>query len=207
MPLGFQERDKKDVQALIDSLKQRYTGQGLWSLFLMCAFPLHAWTIIMSFRDLSWLIDGTNAWDAVGVLAYGLIFTFVECISLFLVMGLLGFLISLKWEPERRIVLLTVLVIILSLWAMFSQLFFLMNMAIPSQWVGFLINTGHPLRVWSAGILVTVGLSFLVPALVVIRSTPAFRFVRGLIERLSVLTVLYLFFDVVGLIIVLIRNI
>ena len=67
-------------------ITQRYTRQGLWSLFLMCAFPLHAWTLILAFRDISWLTDRTNAWDAVGVTSYGLVFAFVESMVLFGVM-------------------------------------------------------------------------------------------------------------------------
>ena len=56
----------------------RYTRQGLWTLFLMCALPLHIWTLILAFRDLPWLTDRTNAWDAFGVMSYGLIFALVE---------------------------------------------------------------------------------------------------------------------------------
>ena len=63
----------------------RYTRQGLWTLFLMCALPLHIWTLILAFRDLPWLTDRTNAWDAFGVMAYGLIFALAESILLFLV--------------------------------------------------------------------------------------------------------------------------
>src|SRR5512141_1446140 len=72
----------------------RYTRQGLWSLFLMCAFPLHVWALILAFRDVSWVTERTNSWDAVGVVAYGLLFTLVESVLVFGIMTLLGFLIS-----------------------------------------------------------------------------------------------------------------
>ncbi len=173
----------------------------------MCAFPLHVWTLLLGFQDIGWLTARTNAWDAVGVVAYGLVFAFVESVFLFLVMGLLGFLISLTWEQERRIAILTVLVLILSLWAMVSQLYFLLNWGLPALWVGLLIKTRHPFWVLSAAILMTVSFSFLVPTYYLIRSTPAFRFISGLIERLSLLTFFYLFLDVVGLLIVVIRNV
>jgi hypothetical protein len=69
----------------------RYTRQGLWTLFLMCALPLHIWTLILAFRDLPWLTDRTNAWDAWRV-SYGLIFAW-SSVLLFLVFLLLGMLV------------------------------------------------------------------------------------------------------------------
>lgn len=191
---------------MLASLRQQYWRQGLWSLLLMCAFPVHAWTLILAFRDISWLTERTNAWDAIGVVSYGLLFTFFESWIVFFGMALLGFLVSTKWARERRLALLSVLVLILALWAMAVQLFFLLKLALPGSWVNFLIQSGHPLWVMSAVTLFTVGLSFLIPALLVVKSTPAFRFVQGLIERLSLLAMFYLCLDAVGLVIVLIRN-
>src|SRR5512143_2388513 len=80
-------------------IARRYSRQGLWSLFLMCALPLHAWTLILAFRDLSWLTDRTNAWDAVGVLSYGLLFALVESVLLFGMVVLLGLIVPRRWEP------------------------------------------------------------------------------------------------------------
>ena len=68
----------------------RYSRQGLGSLFLTCAFPLHFWALLMAFRDISWVAERTNLWDAIGVLGYGLVFALVESILIFLVLALLG---------------------------------------------------------------------------------------------------------------------
>ncbi len=192
---------------MVDILKGRYSRQGLWSLFLMCAFPLHAWTLLLAFRDLSWLTDRTNAWDAVGVASYGMVYAFLESLVIFLIMALLGFLVSLKWEPDRRIALLAVLVLIASLWAIISQLFFLLNISLPGAVLSFLVHNGHPLRIIYIVLVGVVGLTVLIPTFFIMRSQRTLQFVRGLIERLSLLTLFYLFFDVVGLIIVIIRNV
>lgn len=173
----------------------------------MCAFPLHAWTLLLAFRDLSWLTDRTNAWDAVGVASYGMVYAFLESLVIFLIMALLGFLVSLKWEPDRRIALLAVLVLIASLWAIISQLFFLLNISLPGAVLSFLVHNGHPLRIIYIVLVGVVGLTVLIPTFFIMRSQRTLQFVRGLIERLSLLTLFYLFFDVVGLIIVIIRNV
>lgn len=185
---------------------QIYSKQGLWSLFLMCAFPLHAWTLILAFRDISWLIERTNAWDAVGVTAYGLLFALVESVAIFLVATVLGFLVSVQWDKDRRVALLTVLVLIASLWAMVDQLFFLLNVSLPGQMIHFLVQTDHPLRVLYTVVLAMVISTVLIPAILVLQSRRFFQFVQGLIERLSMLTMFYLLFDIVGLVIVIVRN-
>jgi hypothetical protein len=173
----------------------------------MCAFPLHAWTLILTFRDQSWLTDRTNAWDAVGVASYGLVFAFVESVAVFLIFALLGILISSKWDKERRIALLTILILIASLWAMIDQLYFLLGASVPGALIGFLVNIPHPVRILYIIATAVVTPTVLVPAYWSLRSDKALQFTRGLIERVSLLTMFYLVFDVAGLIVVIIRNI
>ncbi len=185
---------------------QRYSRQGLWSLFLMCALPLHAWTMILAFRDMSWVTDRTNAWDAVGVFSYGLVFALLESLIIFLVASLLGFLVSARWDRQWRVSLLSVLVLMLSLWAIVEQLFFLLEVHLPGSVIDLLVHSGHPLRALYAGVIGLVGLTILVPVVLVLRSQKAVRFVEAMIDRLSLLAMFYLAFDAIGLVIVVIRN-
>ena len=197
----------KDGAALVNLITRHYSRQGLWSLFLLCAFPLHAWTLILAFRDVSWLTERTNAWDAVGVVSYGLVFAFLESVIIFLAATLLGYLASGRWSQDRRIALLTVLVLMSALWAMLGQLYYLFDAPLPGVFITFMVQIGHPLRYLYAGAVILVTSSVLIPTLLVLRSDRVFRFVRGMIERLSLLTMFYLFFDVIGLVIVIVRNV
>jgi hypothetical protein len=185
----------------------RYTRQALWSLFLMCALPLHIWTFILAFRDISWLTDRTNSWDAVGVVAYGLLFALVESLLVFAVMALLGYLVPGRWNPDRRVALLTVLVWVLSLWAMLDQLAFITGAGLPAWLIDIFVNSGHPARIFYAVLLTVVSLSVLLPVLLVLRSERGYKAVRGLMDRLSILMMFYLVLDAIGLVIVIIRNI
>jgi len=185
---------------------RRYSRQGLWSLFLMCALPLHAWTMILAFRDVSWVTDRTNAWDAVGVFSYGLVFALVDSLVIFLVASLLGFLVSARRDREWRVILLTVLVLMLSLWAIAEQLFFLLPVRLPPGIITLLVQSGHPLRTLYAGVIALVGLTVVIPVVLVLRSEKAVRFVRAVVDRLSLLAIFYLLFDAIGLVIVVIRN-
>ena len=185
---------------------QRYSKQGLWSLFLMCAFPLHFWTLILVFRDIQWMTERTNFWDALGVASYAMVFAFLESLLLFLILTLLGFLVPTQWTRETRIALLTVLFLILSIWAMLSQLYFLAAVQAPGWFIFLMARTGHPVRILYALALILVTPTLALPAWFALRSEKFLKSVNSLIERLSLLSGLYLFFDVVGLIIVIIRN-
>ena len=186
---------------------KRYSKQGLWSLFLICAFPLHAWTIVLAFRDFSWVSERTNSWDAIGVVSYGLIFAFVESVVVFLVAVLLGFLISKTWGEDLRIALLSSLVLVASLWAMGSYLFFMLQVSISGELFDFLVSLAHPLRFLYVVSLAAVSLTVALPTYLILRSEKVLQGMRGLFERLSLLTLFYLFFDLVGLVIVIVRNI
>ena len=184
----------------------RYTRGGLWSLFLMCALPQHAWTLVMAFRDLAWLTDRTNSWDAIGVLCYGLLFALVESLLLFIIVALLGLLLPPRWEPERRIALLGIFALVLSAWAMLAQLFFLTNVQLSQGMIAFLVASEHPLWVIYGVLLVLVSATFLLPAWAIARPGGGSRVAAAAIDRLGLLAMFYLVFDVAALVIVVIRN-
>jgi hypothetical protein len=178
----------------------------LWSLFLMCALPLHVWTMMLAFRDLSWLTDRTNAWDAIGVLCYGLLFALVESLLVFIVAALLGLILPKRWEPDRRIALLGLFVLVLSVWAMLEQLFFLASARVPDSIIAFLVRDAHPMRLLYGVLVVIVAATFLLPGWVVSRSAGGLRSTLALIDRLGLLAMFYLAFDAAALVIVVIRN-
>lgn len=195
------------MNAVFSSFANRYSRPGLWSLFLICAFPLHVWTIILFLRDVSWLSERTNLWDAIGVGAYGLLYAFVESVLVFVVVALLGlFLTPRHWAVEKRISFLSLLVLILSVWGMIAQLLFLWKVFPPDWVVGLLIRWGRPLMG-----LYLISLSFVVPSVVLpvylfLRSEGMTRSIREFNERLAPLMTAYLVLDLAGLIIVIIRN-
>lgn len=186
---------------------KRYSKQGLWSLFLICAFPLHIWTIILAFRDFSWVTERTNSWDAIGVVSYGLIFAFIESVLVFLVAMLLSFLVSQKWSEDHRIALVGILVFITSLWAMVSYLYFMLGWSLPGAIILFLASLAHPLRFLYAVSLALVAITIGLPTYLILQSTKFSLNIKGFFERLSLLTQFYLFFDVIGLVIVIVRNV
>lgn len=161
----------------------------------------------MVFRDLSWLTERTNLWDAIGVAAYGMLFAFIESVLLFLVVLLLGLAIPKEWRSDRRITFLALLILITSAWGMMSQLLFLWNISLPPPAIQFLRSSDHPLRVLYAGSLVIVTSSVLLLVFLFVKLKTSVAFMQNIMERISLITMLYLLFDLLGLVIVLIRNV
>ena len=160
----------------------------------------------MGFRDFSWVTERTNAWDAIGAISYGLLFAFIESLLVFLVTTLSGFLLPRQWSIEKRISFLTLLILVTSLWAMVSQLLFLWNVGLPAWAIDALRNSGHPLRILYAACLAVVAGTVLLPVYFFLRAKKGVPIMQNIIERLSLLTTFYLCFDVLGVIIILIRN-
>jgi hypothetical protein len=193
--------------SLIQATKPgRYSKQKLWSLFLTCAFPFHLWTLIQVFRDVSWVTERTNAWDAVGVASYGMLFALVESLLAFLVVVLLGLVTPRYWDDDRRIAFLSLLFLITAVWGMISQLLFIWNIQLPSQTMEFLVRSGHPLRWLYGGSLAIVLATVLLPVYLFFGSSKFSLLVQDFTDRLSVLTIFYLLFDLAGLTIVIVRN-
>jgi hypothetical protein len=178
----------------------------MWSLFLICAFPLHVWALLLIFGDLSWISERTNSWDAIGVASYGLIFTFFESVIYFLAMALLGFLVSRKWDESRRIALLSSLSLVLSLWAVMGQVFFYTGYSIPRPLILFIARSGHPVRLLYGVLTILVLITFITPTALVLKNDGFKQMIDAMIERLSVLVWFYLFLDFLGLLVVLFRN-
>jgi hypothetical protein len=189
-----------------DKEKKYYSKQGLWLLFLICAFPLHLWTLLLSFRDISWLAERTNFGDAMGVVSYGLIFAFLESLLVFLFALLCGMLIPIRWGKDKRLAITSMLVFTLALWAIFSQLYALQSWGVPDALIRFLAGSAHPLRYIYFISLVFIVPSALAPILTIYKSEKALKTIMDMIGNISLLTTFYLLLDLVALIIVIFRN-
>ena len=112
-----------------------------------------------------------------------------------------------EFDRIARPALLGNLALTASLWAIASYLYFMLEVSLPGETIGFLVSLAHPLRFLYAVSLILVGLTVTLPTYFILQSEKFLGFIKGLFERLSLLTLFYLFFDVVGLVIVIVRNI
>ena len=191
---------------MLNSITSRYTRQGLWSLFLMAVFPQHLWTLIFAFRDMSWLISRTNLSDAIGNASYGMVYAFFESLVIFCVFALLGLFTPRQWDVKRRVAFMTLLLFVAVIWAMIVQLSYLWNIWLPLPMMKFIADTGRPLLMLYLISLAIVIPTVSLPVLVFVRSKKALPSLLDIMDRLSLLSIFYLFLDLIGLVIVVIRN-
>jgi hypothetical protein len=189
------------------SLKKYFSLKSLWTLFLMAAFFPHVWTIILVFRDFSWIAERTNAWDAVGNGAYGLLYAFVESLFVFVIALVLGLLISSKWSEARRRALLAALILLTAVGSVVNQLYFLYEWDIPAALIRTLIASGRPLVSLYLLSLAVITPFVALPVYLILRSEHSYTIVNELIDRLALLTGLYLVLDGIALVIVVVRNV
>lgn len=203
---GPLEQLKSSTRPGRTSVKQLYTGKTLLQLFMVCVFPMHLWTLLMAFRDFGWVALRTDTWDALGLVAYALFVALLESTVVFLVTLLLGLLVPWNWPAEKRAALLGALVLLLSLWSVLAKLYSLYGLPIPAGVLLFLAQAGHPLRyVWGFVFLLVMA-SVLLPSLWIMRSARLQEGLSSVYDRLVTLSSLYLFLDLLALVIILIRN-
>jgi hypothetical protein len=144
---------------------------------------------------------------AIGFTAYVLVYALIESLLLFGLILLLGLLISKKWAKEQRLVTLGIVAMVLSGWSILEQIILVLlydrfiNMLTQlaflgsSPWIGFMI----------LGLVVAA--SFTLPIYLVLKSEQITRRLLDLFERVSLLSGFYLVFDVIAIVILIVRNI
>jgi len=188
-----------------DKSKKHHRAE-LWLLFTAAAFPIHIWAIIILLMDVSWVAERTNFQDALGFIGYGLSFSLLECSLIWLCLVLVGILFLKKWDPGKRVAFLSTLVWLILLGAMLAELINSGILPYPRKIIPFLESQQNP-----ALMIVGVLFAMLSPvAFLLVKSSLGSRaYQSGLIntlKRISPLMVLYLVFDILGLLIVFIRN-
>lgn len=188
------------------SLNRLYTPEVLLKLFMICAFPLHIWSLLMAFRDFGWVALRTYTWDAIGLVSYAMAFALVETIGVFLLVLLVGFLVPFRWDLDKRLAMLGAQFLVLASWSILSKIYTALDSPLPAWLLNFMIADGHPLRIlWGiAGALVI--LSAVVPALLILKRESATQAVNIVFEKLVVLSSFYVFLDLIAIVIIVIRN-
>jgi hypothetical protein len=168
--------------------KRRFTSQGLTQIFVYSAFPIHIWALINMFRDVpSWVLYLRN-WEVVSMVAYTLSFALFETLIVLLIVVLVGMIVPKRWVVDRYIPLV-------SLW--------LVELAIMAIVFHNHIIQHLPKR----NLVISYALVLAVSTFIVLRFPKLGGALRWIAERLVVLSFLYIFFDVLGLLVVIVRNV
>ena len=172
----------------------------------MVAFPIHAWAIFLVIRDFQWVYDQMGMGIFIGYASYTLVFAFVESAILLLFLWLLSYLVPKSWSGRKSFSILALWGLVISLWAMGNQIFHLL-LENPPGFLSWIMLRVYYYQVLGFSILAALILiSVILPLFLVIRYDRIERNVIRFVERITLLSSLYLIFDFFGFIIIVIRN-
>jgi hypothetical protein len=188
------------------STNSKFSRADWFNLFLICAFPLHLWTLLMVFRDINWVAERTTIWDGIGFSSYALFYTLLESLLLTGFVALLGLLFPKEWSKRMRFLMMSLLAFVLAGWSIAEQLilivlfgrlrkFGMANPWLADEWV------------WGSIFVVLIVLTLVVPLLMLRNNPKLQKNVKSFLDRLMILSGLYLFLDGIGIVIIIIRNI
>lgn len=171
---------------ILATFREKIEINNLKSVFILLAFPIHVWTIVQDLRQVpSWTLH-MSAWELTSTVAYTLTFALIETILVFLPFLIAGLLVPERWS-DRFTAVSGVLIGLMTYLAIFIQL---------------MITIGLFVRFF----LVISALLLILGGWLATRFPIAAQVTTGLATRLSVLTALYLGLDLIGVVIVISRN-
>ena len=174
------------------SKSPRLTSADLSLSFGAIAFPVHVWAIINILVIFpAWLLR-LSLWELAGAISYPLVEALLESGLVWLVLVGISFVLPRKWLADKFVVLASALVWLLAAWAILAQ-FILVRLL---QW--------GPLQ-WIPGLIVVV-ISFGLVIWLIHRFARVESTIKTIVQRLAVLTYIYIFFDVLGLLVIILRN-
>jgi len=161
----------------------------LW-LFLICVFPIHFWAILIFLNNLSWLLE-SGLWFVLGVFSYQLLLAFLEAFLMFVFLVLLSPWLPRIWTEDIKIMFLGNLA-----WVAWMGLIFFQSISPNSM--NFLTTIFIAVGITGAIIIAIQYFS--------LRNTSIAKVNIDIFDRIQILAYLFLGFDVLGFLFILIRN-
>ena len=183
--------------------------KDIFRLFLVIIFPIHTWSLYLVFYNFDWIARRTVFGDAIGYGAYSLSFALLDSLLIFLVVIPIFLLIRLSKGPDIAKAIIGTVFFVVVIWMIVYQINIINDFFIQATIEN--IVTTYNLRyrykiglVFSAAgiIALTIGL----PPFLVRRSNKLESIILDFFQRLELISYLYLFFDVIAIVIVIIRN-
>ena len=188
-----------EVQARIHNHSMNKTGTGLIPsseivlVFAACVFPIHAWAILNVLREVpAWVLRLTT-WELIGVIAYTQAYALVESLVVLIILVFLGLLLPLRLYRNKFIANSTMIVLITTIWAVLAHYndgyIRLMSLMQFFPWLGLYI--------------LSIGIGYLL----VWRYDSVVSSIQAILERIMVLSFIYVFIAIFSVFVVIFRNI
>ncbi len=167
--------------------------QEIYYLLMATVFPIHVWSLINVTREVPAWILRLSISDMVGVIAYAQFYALIDTLVIFIPLLLLAVLLPTTLFRNKFVAKGTAVIFISSAWFIFLHL----NGQIIEQ------RQIAVLGIWGVSYLLV-----LAAAILIIQKNQKLEMaIVSFVQRLSVLSVLYLIIDLLSLIVIVVRNV
>jgi hypothetical protein len=161
--------------------------------YLACLFPIQLWSLFNLLHEVpAWWLQ-LNAWDLMGVISYVQMFVLFESIIIFLPLVLLSAILPPEWFSDKFVAHSAGIVFLATIWFIFAHV------------------NDPTLRSWGyRQYLPWIGLFFFSQILLFFSVHCSQKFesiIVSFVDRLVLVSVVYLFIDLVSVLIVVLRNV
>lgn len=162
-------------------------------VFAVCAFPIFAWSIISALRQIpSWSLQ-FDLWELLSMFAYTQVFALLESAIIFGLLWLAAVLLPGRILRERLVAKSALVMLAATVW--FIYLHLNDNFIRAREFL--------PLALWAGSLLLALTVGFIL----VHRSARVRQSIHAIVERLAVLSAIYVAIGVISVVIVAIRNV
>jgi hypothetical protein len=190
----------------LGTFKNRLTKKEIINLFLLAAFPIHAWAIILVLRDFQWVYDQMGMSVFIGYASYTLVFAFFESVIFLVFLWLLSYLFPPKWAGTKSFSILALWALTVSLWAVGNQVFYLLMESPPGFMSWIMLRVYYHQGLGFSLLMILIFISVILPLILVLRFDNFEKLIARMFKQITTLSAFYLIFDLLGLITVIIRN-
>ena len=178
----------------MDISKQPFvTRRQLWLLFAVAVFTTHVWGIINILREYPAWVLRMNLWEMIGTISVAMLYSLLDALLPLMGILLLAFILPRRFFRAKLIPWGAALVLIGSIWMAVFHL--------NPDW--FAQRNFFILSVWALTFLAAMAGAYWL----IYRWPAVEKGMRSFVERLTTLSVLYIFIDFVSIIVIVIRNI
>lgn len=180
-----------------------------FKFFLVVCMPVHFWAIFMALQDLEWMVGRSYFWEFIGYLAYILLIALLESAFLSAIFLLAGLLLPKAWREGANLAVLSAWALAVLLAGIANQYYFFLDVHNKSA-NPYIVRGLDYVYYYDTLVFVVLMLLILLAAALPPLLFPSTSRLRGimldLIERIGLLSSIFLFLDAVGLLIILYRN-
>jgi hypothetical protein len=179
----------------MDTFRNKWSAKSeYFRLFLVCAFPVHVWAYINLLNDMPSMVLEMGVWRILGVAAYVLVFALLESLLVFGLIFLVSFILPERLFGVKFVHVGAIFILICAIFFLLIHLY--------GQWEIESLKFEYWLALW-----VLIGLSvFFIAVYWLTGNERVQNLLQSGIESLAVLSLLYISLDMLGLLVIIIRN-